>query len=264
VSEDLLEAARTLPLAEAEELAATSWRHWLEAGDPAGGRAFLAIVLERGGAPTRARALALYGDGLLAFRQGEQEASRARNEEALAAARAVGAADAEALALVGLSRVAFREGDYARTRELASQARAVEPGEGVAPLHLLAAGTRLGGDLDAAAALYEESLALNRRLGDQRMVAIELHNLGHVEVNRGNLARAEELFAECATLRNLDAPYEAAMAKLNAAALACASGERARAAESLGEVESMLATAGIVLDPDDAFEVEQLRRSMTV
>jgi hypothetical protein len=43
----------------------------------------------------------------------------------------------------------------------------------VVPLHLLAAGTRLAGHLDQAAELYAESLELNRRLGDRRMVGVE-------------------------------------------------------------------------------------------
>jgi hypothetical protein len=41
------------------------------------GRAFLALVLDKGEKkPSRARSLALYGDALLAFRQGKIEESR--------------------------------------------------------------------------------------------------------------------------------------------------------------------------------------------
>ena len=250
---------------EALELAVLTWRVWLLTGDVSGGRALLGTALDFPAAPEASsrRAHALYADGLLAFRAGEQEDSQRRNEEALGVARATGDPTAEALALVGLSRVAFRAGDYTRVRNLARQARALtrdlEPAAGVAPLHMLAAGTRLAGDYDEAVALYAESLELNRGLGDLRMVGTELHNIGHVEVHRGDLAAAERCFAELAGVRNADDPYEAAMTSLNRAALAAARGESATAADLLRGCESTLAAVSIVLDPDDAFEVDWLR-----
>jgi tetratricopeptide (TPR) repeat protein len=249
---------------EAAEIGANVWRLWLFSGEAAAGREFLAAALDGGELrPSRARALALYGDGVLAFRAGAQRESHARNEAALEAARAVGDREVEALALVGLSRVALRDGDYARVRELAQQARELvrdlDPSADVAPLHLEAAGTRLAGELDAAARLYEESLDLNRRLGDSRMVAVELHNLGHVELHRGNEDTADRCFAECAELRNADDPYDTAMTDLNRAAISFARGDVERARGLLHDVEAALSRAGIVLDPDDAYEVDWLQ-----
>jgi hypothetical protein len=150
--ERLVKAARFLAEHGEEqaavELAANVWRLWLLSGEVADGRRLLSAALDVGaGRPSRARALALYGDGLLAFRQGAQAESQARNEAALEVARAVGDREAEALALVGLSRVAFRDGDYPHVRSLAAQARELarnlDASAGVAPLHMLAAGTRL-------------------------------------------------------------------------------------------------------------------------
>jgi ATP/maltotriose-dependent transcriptional regulator MalT len=266
--EQLVEAARFLVGSGQEEaaaeLAAGVWRLWLVSGDVASGRRLLAAALEDGAArPSRARALALYGVGLLAFRQGEQAESRARNEAALETARAVGDPEAEALALVGLSRVAFPRGrlrprPLARARSAGADARP-RPGRRRRPLHMLAAGTRLAGDHDGAAALYTESLELARRLGDGRMVGIELHNLGHVELHRGDVEAAEHCFAERAGIRNEDDPYEQAMTHLNRAALAFACGDRDLAADLLGRTEATLESSGIVLDPDDAFEVDWLR-----
>ena len=246
------------------ELAGNTWRIWLVSGEVATGRRVLAVALDAGeGKPSRARAFALYGDGVLAFRADAMADSQTRNEEALETARAAGDREAEALALVGLSRVALRAGDYTRVRALAAQAReltrALEPGAAAAPLHLLAAGTRLAGDYDEAAALYDESLELARRLGDSRSVGMELHNLGHVELHRGNAEVAQRHFAERRDVCNPDDPYDTAMTYLNEAAVALASGERDRAAELLTQSESTLEGAGIVLDPDDAFEVEWLR-----
>ncbi len=234
-------------------MAANLWRLWFLVGDVAGGRQ---------SQPSRARALALYGDGLLAFRAGAQIESEARNEQALQAARAVGDRQVEALALVGLSRVASRNGDYVRVQSLAAEARRLtgdlDPAAGGASLHLLPAGTRLAGDYDGAVALYAESLELNRSLGDSRMVGMELLNIGHVELHRGNVEEAERCFNESATLRNQDDPYEAAMTHLSLAALAVARGEHGRATDLLQRTQSTLDRAGIVLDPDDAFEVKWL------
>ncbi|GAC1323025.1 MAG: hypothetical protein NVSMB13_02320 [Mycobacteriales bacterium] len=253
----------------AVELAPLAWRVWLLTGDVPGGRALLAAALDSGTAPAPSthRAQALYADGLLAFRAGAQADSQQRNEQALAVATAIGDPAAEALALVGLSRVAFRSGNYARVRELAAAARALtrdlEPAAGVAPLHMLAAGTRLAGNYDEAVALYAESLELNRRLGDLRMVGTELHNIGHVEVRRGDLAAAERCFTELAGVRNADDPYEVAMTSLNQAALAAARGEREAAVDLLRRTEETLGEVGIVLDPDDAFEVAWLREKLS-
>jgi tetratricopeptide (TPR) repeat protein len=270
--EQLVQAARFLSEngqeEAAAELGANVWRLWLITGDPAGGRRLLEVALEVGeGKPSRARALALYGDGALAFRTGAMTESRERNEAALEVARAVGDAEAESLALVGLSRVAFRDGDYARVRSLATEARELTSGlddaAGVPALHLLAAGTRLAGAYDEAAAIYHESLELNRRLGDSRMVGMELHNLGHVEVHRGNVDAAERCFAERAELAPQNDPYEAAMTDLNKAALAFVRGDRRRASELLDRTQSTLDGVGIVLDPDDAFEVDWLRQELS-
>jgi len=266
--QDFVEAVRFL--AEngdeeaAAELGASVWRLWLVLGDIAGGRQMLSAALDMGqGKPSRVRSLALYGDGALAFRAGAQQDSQVRNEEALAAARTVGDREAEALALVGLSRVALRNDDYGRVQSLAATARTLtrdlDPAAEVAPLHLLAAGTRLAGDYNRAIDLYAESLELNRRLGDSRMVGMELHNIGHVEIHRGKVQEAELRFKECASIRNQDDPYEAAMTHLNQAALAFARGEHEHAAELLRRTQSTLDGAGIVLDPDDAFEVKWLR-----
>jgi tetratricopeptide (TPR) repeat protein len=260
----LVEAATTLASdgngERAVELASRTFRVFLMLDDIAKGRAMLAAALDTAEpVSSSARALALYGDGMLAFRAGDNAASLARSQDALATAQEVGDRRGEALALVGLSRVALREGNYGRVQALAAEAlalaRSMDASAQAAPLHLLAAGTRLAGDYDDAAKLYQESLELSRSLADQRSIGMELHNLAHVQLHRGNLADAERLFTECDALRNHDDPYEVAMSQLNRAALAWARGEQASARDLLGQARSTLAGANIVLDPDDAFEV---------
>ncbi len=263
----LLDAVRTLAASgrgeDACELAANVWRLWLVSADLGAGRAMLGTALAgKGGQPSRARAQALYADGLLAFRLGAMQDSLASNKAALDCSRVVDDPETESLALVGLSRVALRNGDYVRVRDLALQARRLaselEPEADVMPLHLLAVGYRLSGSYDDAARLYTESLGLNRSLGDAGMVATELHHLGHLELHRGNLEKAEQYFNERETLRNMQDPYEDALTDLNQAALAYYRGEPAHARELLAHARATLGRAGINLDPDDAFEVKWL------
>src|SRR2546428_13522065 len=199
----------------------------------------------------------------VAFRAGDQAESKARNEQALAVAREIGDASTEALALVGLSRVAFRDGDYGRACALAREARdlvvALDPADGVAPLHMLAAGTRLAGDYERARELYTESLMLNERLGSTGMISVELHNLAYVNLHRGDVGAAEECFAACSELRrNSGNPYDVAMEALNRAALSFAHGDPHATARLLAEARATLDDAGIQLDPDDRFEVDWL------
>jgi tetratricopeptide (TPR) repeat protein len=117
---------------------------------------------------------------------------------------------------------------------------------------------RLQGDLDGAAALFAESLALNRSIGDAGMVGVELHNLGQVELRRGNVDEAERLFAEAGAYAG-DDPYDVGMATFVAAAVAHARGDDERAAGLLAEADEVFRRAGIEPAADDAAELEWLR-----
>jgi tetratricopeptide (TPR) repeat protein len=122
-----------------------------------------------------------------------------------------------------------------------------------------AAGTRLLGDHDGAAALYRESLELARSLGNERSIAMEQHNLGHVELHRGNIEEAARLFEQRLAFAEASPdPYEHAMTALNAAALAAAKREDGLARERFAEAQRSLEKNEIVLDPDDAFEFSAL------
>jgi tetratricopeptide (TPR) repeat protein len=248
---------------DADEIAANVWRLWIMSRDLEGGRVFLAEVLDhRDAEPSRARALALYGDGLLAFWQGDKEAVRARSEAALQAALAVGDPEALALAHIGLSRAEFDDGDYHSSRDHAVRARELvrpmQPALEQGALHGHAQATRMLGEDDEAAALFAESLALNRRIGDQGMVVVDLHNLGHVEVRRGNLDAAERCFGELPAQGSTDNPYDAAMTDLNQAALAYGRGDNDRASALLTSVRSRLEQSGIEPFKDDKFELDWL------
>jgi tetratricopeptide (TPR) repeat protein len=250
-------------MAESLDELASTWRRWLDSGESEVGHQTLTEALAVDAHPSRARAICLYADGLFLFRLGEHGASRERSQEALGVAREVGDEEAESLALVGLSRVAFRGGGHDEVVELATRARelAVRVGSEAeaAPLHMQAAGTRLLGDYDRAAELYRESMELTRQVGDERGVAMEQHNLGHVELYRGDVDQAERLFAaRLEFARASTDPYEHAMTALNEAALAAARRDEQRARRRFVEAGRLLDDNGIVLDPDDASEFDAL------
>jgi tetratricopeptide (TPR) repeat protein len=263
--QDFAEALRLLDSDSAAELAANVWRVWMVARDVAGGRAFLRAALDgRAGSSTRWRALALYGDGLFAWWQREHEASRRRNEEALEINETFDDPEALTLALLGLSRVTLDGGDYARARELAGSAcTAAEPlGDAMkqGSLHMHAQAARLGGDHDEAAALFRESLELNRRIDASGMVEVELHNLGHVEIHRGNVDAAEECFSE---ITPSDDPYGQAMSRLNEATIAFRRGQLARARSLLDAAEATFADSQMAaVAIDDRFELDWLREQL--
>src|SRR5712692_7688737 len=249
------------------EIACNSWRLWILARDLDGGRAFLATVLDKGEKKaSRARSLALYGDALMAFRQGKIEESRQRSQASLDAALAVNDPEALTLPHLALSRIAFEDGEYDQSLTLAAKAREfarnLDPAMGQAPLFLHASATRLTGDYDKAAALFEQSLALNRKIRDQGMVAAELQNLGFVEIHRGNTDAAERYFTEGEKIAPASDPYSAAMAVINKAAIAFLRGNKGESRTLLQRAQSLFKEAGIDPGADDQFEIDWLNEQL--
>jgi ATP/maltotriose-dependent transcriptional regulator MalT len=253
---DIARAARALPAEEATELAARTWRLWMAARDVGGGREFLCDVLDREErAASRWRVLALYGDGLLAYWAGDPEAARARNEEALALAQQLEDTEALLFAQLGRSRVAFEDGDAARAAELAGAAYTLAPDEATrqATVHMRAQSARLAGDFDTAAALFEESLALNQRIGDASMLPVEHHNLALVEIRRGNADAAERHLAE---LPPQEDEYVQALLCVAQAGVAFRKGDTHRARDLLDGVN------GDDFATDDRAELEWLKEQL--
>jgi tetratricopeptide (TPR) repeat protein len=249
--------------ASALELVALTWRMWLSRGEIAEGSAVVAaaLAIPRGSVvPWEVRAL--YADGLLAFRAGDQPRSLVSNERALAVARQTRDVRGECDALTGLARVALRDGRYMDVVALARQARerasaAGDAQAGVGPLHLQAAGTRLQGDYPAARELYLESLRLNTELDNETWVWTELHNLGWVELHLGNVEAARSRFRERDAATDPDA-YGEAWKELNWSAVAAAEGDLTEARRRYAAGTSALEKLGMALDPDDRSELDWL------
>jgi tetratricopeptide (TPR) repeat protein len=252
----------------AVEIAANVWRLWVLARDDEGGRRFLARVLNEGShKPTKARALALYGDSLLAIRLGKTDESRKSSEEAFEAAKLVGDPEALALANLALSRVAFEDGNYEhsqfRAREARRLARGINPAFGQAPLFMEGQSSRMLGDYEKASSLFAESVELNKRLGDRGMVTAELNNLGLVEIHRNNVDTAERLFDESEKISGSRDPYGHGMALLNKAMVAFRRGRISQARSLLLDARSTFERSGIEPAKDDRFELDWLDHELT-
>jgi tetratricopeptide (TPR) repeat protein len=251
--------------AAALELIGRAWRIWMVRGEVREGSALTAVALGAPGASsvTPWRARTLYADGLFAFRAGEMDRSRARNEEALQIARASGDLPGECEALTGLARVALREGRYTDVVSLGLQGRelaraAADPEAEAPPLHLQAVGVRMQRRYAEARDLYLESLDLNRRLGNVASIAMEQHNLGWVEIHLGNVDQAEERFHQRDPAAGPNA-YLEAWSHLNAAAVAAARHDWDGAQVQFDRGTRAIESLGVALDPDDKFELDWLK-----
>jgi tetratricopeptide (TPR) repeat protein len=253
----------------AVEMAANVWRLWVLAKDDNGGRRLLAPVLGKSShKPTKSRALALYGDSLLAIRLGKTDESRRAGKEALKVARLVGDPEALALANLALSRVTWEDGDYkqslSRAREARRLARGLDPAFGQAPLFMEAQSSRMLGDYEKAASLFRESVELNRRIGDRGMVIAELSNLGLVEIHRDKAEAAERSFDESERISGSGTknPYGQGMAILNEAMVAFRKGHVSQARSLLQRVRTTFEESGVEPAKDDKFEIDWLDQEL--
>ena len=252
----------------AVELAANAWRLWMVKRDVKGGREFLARVLDRGEKKqSRAWSIASYGDSLFAHLQGRVEESRERSQAALDMALAVKDHEALTLAYLGLARAAVETGNNTQALSFAlksrESARGLDPAWGQAPLFLHASATRLTGDYERAAELFEQSLSLNRKLNDHGMMAAELTNLGFVSLHRGDIERAKSCFAELEKFGPPDDPYSKAMDLIAKAGLVyLESGEKDRSRVLLQRALDIFKEAGISPGPDDQFEINWVQEQL--
>jgi predicted ATPase len=216
--------------------AALHW-FWHMRGYLTEGRERLADALARPDASLHpwARASALHGAGVLAWRQGDYAAARSHGEESLAIMRALGDRQGTASALGNLGLVAYRLGDYpsARTQLDESLALMRELGDrqGIASsLCSLGLIAYRQGDCATARALQQESLQIMRALQAREGIAMVLTNLGNLAHNEGDFAAARALHQESLEiLREMGAREGVAMALTNLGVVACDHGDIASA-----------------------------------
>ncbi|MGQ0550359.1 MAG: ATP-binding protein, partial [Armatimonadota bacterium] len=203
-----LEWSKTTPGGADERLrlAGALWFFWFMRGYLSEGRDWLEGALSASpAAPPSARAKALNGAGLLAWRQGDDARAAALGEQGLALCRQVGYQLGVGSSLHTLGLVARRQGDDIRAAALCEESLAVVRAAGYKwgiahALDTLGDLARHQGDYDRAATLLEESLDLFRELKDNGGIASSLYYLGLVALQRGDPSRASTLFEECLSL----------------------------------------------------------------
>jgi tetratricopeptide (TPR) repeat protein len=237
---------------------------WSYDGHTQEARSLLArvLALPSAAAPTVVRAKGLCDAGLLAFRQGDQDASRAFNDESLRIYRRLDDKGGIAMALIGLSRVALRELDYTAVRKYAEESAILrreigdKRGEATA-VDMLAAVARMQGQYSKASELYQFSLDVNREAGNDDAVAGELFNLGSVRLRQRKVDAARALFTESTgKYRALDDEVGVAFNLTGFANIAVEQKQPARAARLYAAAMETLERLDVTLDPDDQFEVD--------
>jgi predicted ATPase/DNA-binding SARP family transcriptional activator len=263
------------PLADVGlRLAAALWPFWAVRGHYREGRDWLAQLLALPGAAARgeARAKALVAAGALANYQGDHDAARAYDREALAIWRELGDEHGLAVAQNVLGLALYDQGDYAGAHALFEESltlrRALGDRHGVAyALGNLGLVAHVQGDLPVARALYEECLAILRELGDRGHVATALSNLASVAYDQGDYVAARRLYADGLTIWwELDARQGVAYALEGFAGVAVAEGQLERAVRLAGAAAALRQALGSPLAPADRDrlqdQLEHARRAL--
>jgi tetratricopeptide (TPR) repeat protein len=245
-------------------LSSVLWRFWMDKGHVAEGRKLITRLLDQPHVKPTANAYAevLFGAGMLAFRQNDNDEANRLFQKSLTVSRENNDKPTTARALTGLARAALRENNYAQVKARAEEARAVaramndEYAE-TRPLHMLAAAARMEGDLKRARTLYEESLALARKIKDEALVSNELDNLGSVSLHLGDLKKAKDLYKESAQrVYNQQNMYLLPYVPLHFSMVALEEGKHDRAVKLLAAADQLFEAGGMSPDPDETVERE--------
>jgi predicted ATPase/DNA-binding winged helix-turn-helix (wHTH) protein len=177
---------------------------WFHGGFWTEGRGWIAAALSRPVAqgPTKLRAKALYGQGVLGWTMGDHAAARAQLEESAEVWRAVGDEHGLAHTIHFLGVELLSHGELARARALNEESlgifRALQNDRwglavACASLGIVAMAQR---DDAAAQPLLEESISICRELKDGWALALPLRNLGIMALRQGDYDRAAALLRE--------------------------------------------------------------------
>jgi len=120
----------------------------------------------------------------------------------------------------------------------------------MSPIHILAAASRMEGDSISASKYYELTLGMYGESNDQSGIAGELMNLAFVHLHEHDPEWAARLFKESVSIyRELQSQEGLAW---NISGFAAVAAERHDAA-----LDAAMSKLGMVLDPDDALDLER-------
>jgi predicted ATPase/class 3 adenylate cyclase len=179
---------------------------WTVRGYFSEGRRWLEQLLAQPTEPTPARARALLGAGVLAYRQADYQIASERFSAAQEIFRECGDQCGVADVLINMGELAHAQDDHARARACFEESlalyRALADTQGVArTLNGLGAVARNHGDYATARALVEESLALYRELDNKVGVAWALYRLGILAYHQGHAALERACYEESLVIR---------------------------------------------------------------
>jgi hypothetical protein len=203
----------------------------------------------------------LKGIGTIAFRRGDSEAAERAFEARLDIAERGGDQRQVADACADMARLALRRGNFQLVRDYAERGCAAAQGVGPdavrGPLHMLAAAARMEGRFADARSHYLESRSLNERLGDERRVAGEDHNLIYVALHTGDREEAERRYrASSAWIFAHEDAYLRPYSLLDAGVLAVFDHDFERAASLVAAARRIFDESGSIPDPDDQVELD--------
>src|SRR5215213_2440815 len=198
----------------------------------------------------------------LGVRDGGDRPAAERYAAALERSRALDHIRYTALALnnLGLAGAALGHGDAAAAHYEESLALAAGSGNDYLRAMVLDNLGRLAlwqSDLDRAEILHQESLDRRREMGNQRGIETSLRGLANVAFGRGNARRAAELHAESLTIAAELGDRDGAIADLERLAALIAGQAPETAARFLGTSAGMRNAIGLDPTPDERERNEQ-------
>jgi predicted ATPase/class 3 adenylate cyclase len=248
-------------------------RYWVSRGLMMLGQRVTEDALARAGAQARdlARCRTLFAAGQLASFMGRYAEALPRLAESLAIAQEIGDEWLSASITTTLALATLGQGDQAAARGYFDEGIVLSRKSGnkrelACALNGLAQLHRMEGALDTADALYRESLALIRELGDRETAAVVLLNLAIVAIGRRSGAQAREILREVLAISIEMQSKPTGQCTLDVcAALAALSGDWKRAARFFGIVEAQTGQTGYHRDPsDEAFLAPLITEARTV
>ena len=206
----------------------------------------------------------LHSLGHITINQNDLEAAAAYLQESLSISQKSGYTLGIAEVLGDLGLIAYLKKEYAAAHAYLVQSlelcRAGKflAGE-VSSLNRLGDLARCEGDYEQAGHHYEESLHLFQSIGDKDEIPSLLHNLGYVETQRRNYAKAVSLFREALVI-HLETGNQAGIAEclVGIAGVSIWLGQAKYGARLLGKAEAMRESVDTTLWPANQIEYERI------
>ncbi len=248
----LTTAAETGEAETALRLAGALFWFWFRRGYWNEGRGWSQRALDLPDATkrTKARAKALFADGVLAWAQGDHGAARARLEESVAIWRENEDKCGLAHALQFLAMETLAQSENATARSLAEESVAIFRKENdrfglASSLVSLGVAAQAREDYALSQSCLEESVTIFRDMGDNWGIALPLRNLGALAIRQGDYDRAVARLKESlVALRELREKWFISRSLETLAEAFALGGDGLRAARLFGAAETLRETIG--------------------